>query len=162
MSKLLRYKYTLGALAVALTIPLIGGLYHYLIEGREVFRYLPQTPHDRRMALTISCIILAMGRLLDRNNRVLQQHEEEKRRLFRSAISASQHILNNFLNNMLYFQHKAKESKALDPETLKLYDQVIHDAAEQLRKLGELSDISENSIRATVYPKKGGQDTEAP
>ncbi|NTV14566.1 MAG: hypothetical protein HGA96_11665 [Desulfobulbaceae bacterium] len=148
-----KYKYTLSALLVALAIPLIGGTYHYFAEGASSFHYLPQTTHDRRMALTISTILLALGFITDRKTRLLLAHEEEKRRIFISAVGASQHILNNFLNNMLYFQLQAKESQALDEKTLKLYDEVIHDAAEQLKKLGEISEISEKSIRDAVFPR---------
>jgi signal transduction histidine kinase len=147
------YKYTLSGLIFSLTILLIGGCYHYFTDGTATFHYFPQSPHDRRMSLTISCILIALGFYADRNTRLRIAHEEEKRRIFVSAVAASQHILNNFLNNMLYFQQQARESQALDEKTLKLYDTVIHGAAEQLRKLGEISEISEKKIRETIYPK---------
>jgi len=150
---LIKYKYTFNALIVALTIPSIRGAYHYFTDGVAVFHYLPQTPHDRVMALTVSAILLALGFFADYHNRKLISHEKEKRQIFISAVGASQHILNNFLNNMLYFQQQATESRALDEQTLKLYDEVIHGAAEQLKKLGEISDISEQNIRDTIYPK---------
>ncbi len=148
-----KYKFTLAALGASLTIMLIGGTYHYFTDGTGSFPCLPRTPHDRQMLLTISSILLALGFGVDRHTRMLIVHEEEKRKIFNSTVAASQHVLNNFLNNMLYFQQQAKESQALDEKTLKLYDEVIHDAAEQLRKLGEISDISEKNIRETIYPK---------
>lgn len=147
------HKYFFSGLIFSLTILLIGGCYHYFSDGSAVFHYLPQTPHDRRMALVVSSILMVLGFYADRNTRLLLAHEEEKRRIFTTTVAASQHVLNNFLNNMLYFQQQAKESRALDEKTLKLYDAVIHDAAEQLRKLGEISEISEKNIRETIYPK---------
>jgi signal transduction histidine kinase len=146
-------KYTLSAFVVSLAILVIGRGAHLLAEGACSLYLLPQNPHDRTMFLVVSSILVVMGFCADRNARLFIAHEEEKRRIFLSTVAASQHVLNNFLNNMLYFQQQARESRALDDKTLKLYDTVIHDAAEQLKKLGEIQEISERKIRETVYPR---------
>lgn len=146
-------KFTMGGLGCALLITLSSRFAHLYHTGKFPLGLLPSDPHDRAMFLLISSILVVGGFLIDRHVRMYRAHEDEKRRIFTSAVEASQHILNNFLNNMLYFQQQAKESRALDEKTLKLYDTVIHDAAEQLRKLGELSEITEKNIRESVYPR---------
>lgn len=148
-----RYKYTFAGLVFSPILVLISASIRFYHSGGATFALQPATPHNRAMFLFVSSLMVAIGYFADRNTRLILAHEEEKRRIFTSAVDASQHILNNFLNNMLYFQQQAKASQALDEKTLKLYDEVIHDAAEQLRKLGEISEISEKSIRETVYPK---------
>ncbi len=147
------YKYTIFGLLFSLSILLIGRSAHFFSEETPPVQALPRSPHDRTMFLLVSSLLVTLGSLADRNNRLLVAHAEEKRRIFASTVAASQHVLNNFLNNMLFFQHQARESRALDEKTLVLLDKVIFDAAEQLKKLGEISEISEENIRDTVYPK---------
>lgn len=147
------YKYTLGGLIFSLLISLTSRAVQFYSTGSFPLHFLPPDSHDRSMFLLVSALLVFLGFLADRNTSLIIAHEEEKRRIFASAVGASQHILNNFLNNMLYFQQQARESQALDEKTLKLYDTVIHGAAEQLKKLGEIQEISEKNIRETVYPK---------
>jgi signal transduction histidine kinase len=147
------YRYTLGGLGCALLITLTSRFAHFYHTGVFPLRLLPPDPHDRAMFLLVSSILVAVGFIVDRHTRIIIAHEEEKRRVFTSAVAASQHILNNFLNNMLYFQQQAQASRALDEKTLELLNTVIHDAADQLKKLGEISEISEKNIRDTIYPK---------
>jgi signal transduction histidine kinase len=147
-----QYKYTLGGLIFSLIILLFGRAVHFFAEEAAPVHALPQSPHDRIMFLLVFFLLVLLGYFADRSTRNLIAHEEEKLRIFTSAVSASQHILNNFLNNMLYFQQQARESRALDEKTLELLVTVIHDAAGQLKKLGEISEISENKIRETIYP----------
>lgn len=147
------YKYTCGGLICSLLITLTSRFTHFYHYGKFPLRFLPPDPHDRAMFLLVSSLLVLLGYLADRNTRQLLAHEEEKRKIFASAVAASQHILNNFLNNMLFFQQQARASRALDEKTLELLDTVIHEAAGQLKKLGDISEISEKSIRDTVYPK---------
>jgi signal transduction histidine kinase len=148
-----QYKYTLGGLFFSLIILLFGRAAHFFAEGATPIHALPPDPHDRIMFLLVSSMLVLLGYCSDRSTRLLIAHKEEKLRIFSSAVGASQHILNNFLNNMLYFQQQARESRALDEKTLELLHTVINDAAGQLKKLGEISEISENKIRETIYPK---------
>ena len=148
-----KYKYTLGGLICSLVILLLGRAVHFFAGGPSSIHALPHSPHDRVMFLLVSSLLVLMGYFADRSTRVLIAHEEEKLRIFSSAVAASQHILNNFLNNMIYFQQQARESGALDEKSLALLETVIHDAAGQLKKLGEISEISEYKIRETIYPK---------
>lgn len=147
------YKYTFGGFLFALFITLTSRTSYFFHTGKFPLRLLPPDPHDRIMFLVVSAMLIFLGFCADRNTRLLIAHEKEKRKVFSSAVAASQHILNNFLNNILYFQMQARDSGALDEKTLELLDTVIHDAASQLKKLGEISEISEESIRETIYPK---------
>lgn len=79
--------------------------------------------------------------------------EKEKRELFVATIEAVQHILNNFLNNMLFFRMTAEESKDFDKETLELYDKVIYEAEAQIKILGSTEELTKKHIHHLIYPK---------
>lgn len=79
--------------------------------------------------------------------------EKEKRELFEATIEAVQHILNNFLNNMLFFKMTAEDSKDFDKETLELYDKVIYEAEAQIKVLGSTEELTKTHIRHLIYPK---------
>ena len=148
-----KYRFTFSGFVFAVSILAMDSLSHVLTGKDTSFHLIPHTLHARIMYFMISAMLVILGFCADKQALTNKAHAEDKRRIFTSAVDASQHILNNFLNNMLYFQMQARESQALDETTLNLLDQVIHDAAGQLQKLGEISDISEQNIRDTVYPK---------
>jgi len=148
-----KHLYTISGLLFGLTFWLGDSLVHRFVNTPPSFRFIPVSPHELSMRLAVLLILLYFGYRVDRKNLKLAALEEEKRRIFQSTVAASQHVLNNFLNNMLYFQLQARESRALDEKTLDLFDQVTHNAAGQLKELGEISVISEKNIRDTVYPK---------
>jgi hypothetical protein len=76
----------------------------------------------------------------------------EKCMIFHSTVTAMHHILNNFLNQMQLFKIEASENKAFDKEILELYDEVIHEASEQIQRLSEIKVPTEELIKEAVYP----------
>lgn len=84
---------------------------------------------------------------------VLLQKEQEKRAIFNATISSTQHILNNLLNQMYFFRLKAEESNAFDAYTLKLFNKTMREGEKLIKKLSEVDELTEDSIKASVYPK---------
>jgi hypothetical protein len=84
----------------------------------------------------------------------LEEREEEKRNIFRATMSAVHHILNNFLNKMLFLKYMRAENDQLSEEAQKQYDDVIWATNQQILKLGEITDISPEEIEKTVFPEK--------
>lgn len=78
--------------------------------------------------------------------------EREKREVFEATMAAVQHILNNFLNNMLLFKMAAEESKDFDQDTLKLYDEVIQEAENQIKILSSTQELTKKQIQQSIYP----------
>ncbi|NOQ34278.1 MAG: hypothetical protein GQ569_00090 [Methylococcaceae bacterium] len=85
-------------------------------------------------------------------NKVLEK-EQEKFEIFTATISAVQHILNNFLNKTLLFKLEAKKSADFNKEVLSLYGDVINDAAEQVKSLSSVSELTEKRIKESVQNK---------
>lgn len=85
--------------------------------------------------------------------KALLAREREKREIFNATMAAVQHILNNFLNNMLLFKMAAEDSKDFDKETLDLYDDVIHEAETQIKILGSTQELTAQQIHQSIYPK---------
>lgn len=88
--------------------------------------------------------------LLNRYSRELEAHDLEKSRIFGTTVSAAQHLLNNFLNNMLHFKMTAEESRALSPEVVREYEKVIDETSKKLSALGEITDATPEKIEAWV------------
>jgi hypothetical protein len=92
--------------------------------------------------------------LVKKDYRALEQREKEKFEIFRTTMSAVNHILNNFLHKMLFFKQIAVESKEFKEEVLEIYSNVITQTTEEIKKLGEIKNLSKEEIEKTVYPEK--------
>lgn len=81
--------------------------------------------------------------------RMMQQKEKED--LFYSVMKAVHHILNNFLNKMLFFKLAAEENKNFKEDVLSEYERVIRETSVQIQRLGDIDNISEEEIEKTVF-----------
>jgi hypothetical protein len=87
-----------------------------------------------------------------RKMRDLKQAEEEKSRVFYATISATQHILNNLLNNMQLFMDELEDSHAVNDEIIKLLEKSLNEGKELVSKLSSVEDLTEESIKSSVRP----------
>ncbi len=92
--------------------------------------------------------------LIRKDYRALLQREKEKSEIFFTTMSAVHHILNNFLNKMLFFREVADDSSGFAKEVLNQYDQVIMETAGQVKKLGDIDKITKEEIEKTAFPNK--------
>ena len=89
--------------------------------------------------------------LIRRETRAVEKKEREKQELFAATVSAMNHILNNFLNQMMIFRTQAEDSADFDEEIIDLYDQVIEEANGKIRDLTELKTPSPEKISDTLF-----------
>ena len=84
----------------------------------------------------------------------IEARELEKEAVFISTMRAVQHILNNFLNKMLFFKLVAAEKQSLPPEIVEHYDNVIDETTKQIKKLSDIKEISPKEIERVAYDKE--------
>ncbi|KAF0149937.1 MAG: hypothetical protein FD143_2661 [Ignavibacteria bacterium] len=86
-------------------------------------------------------------------NKIVER-EIEKEAVFISTMRAVQHILNNFLNKMLFFKLVAEEKQALHEEIVAHYDSVINETSKQIKRLSSIKVISPEEIEKAAYDKE--------
>jgi hypothetical protein len=67
--------------------------------------------------------------------------QEEKVAVFHRTMRSVQHIMNNFLNQMLHFKMRAEDTGMLNDEMLREFEGVIYDASNRITQLSELQDM---------------------
>jgi hypothetical protein len=82
-----------------------------------------------------------------------QQDEasREKTEIFHSTIRGAHHVLINYLNQMQLVTLEAERVEGFDKDILKLSKTLSEEAASELRRIGEIRDISTQSINSEVY-----------
>ena len=78
---------------------------------------------------------------------------EEERAIFMATTSSTQHILNNLLNQMKYFKAETDAAKFFDDKTNSLYEGSMTEDLELVEKLSAVNVLTEENIKASVYPK---------
>ena len=84
----------------------------------------------------------------------IQEREEEKQKVFYTTMRAVHHILNNFLQKMMFFKVDESENDLLSEEAQVQYDEMIMATSQQIKKLGEITNINSEEIEKMVYPEK--------
>ncbi|MBD5780333.1 hypothetical protein IEN85_12600 [Pelagicoccus sp. NFK12] len=80
----------------------------------------------------------------------MKASEDTKRELFRSTVSASDHILLNYLNQMQMVRMEAEECEGFSREVLELSDQISKETVEELKSLENLNTGSAEDIDAFI------------
>jgi DNA-binding response OmpR family regulator len=77
----------------------------------------------------------------------------EKHEIYRAMAQSTQHILNNFLNQMMLFELTANKIDEFPSDVKVLIKGVINDTARKVEELSNIQEISADNIRKTVFPK---------
>lgn len=99
--------------------------------------------------------------LIRRHVYATEQAEQMKYIVFKDTMAAVNHILNNFMNNMIYFKMQAESSGALSEQVLQEYDAVIYSTSQKIRELSELKELDSGTINMTAEvetPPASGTD----
>ena len=80
--------------------------------------------------------------------------EQEKKDVYNTTLQGVYHIVFNYMNNMQFILRQAERHGSSDAETIALAKASSKDAAEALRKLQDISEISATKIDAVLYPAK--------
>ncbi len=82
-----------------------------------------------------------------------QAREREKQKLFKATVRATQHILNNLINQMQLFKMEADRTQAFDERIKKLFMESLQEGQDLVSRLGRVSEITEDAISKSVAPK---------
>ena len=84
------------------------------------------------------------------NEQILLQKEQEKRDIFNATISSTYHIVNNLLNQMMFFKLQVEELNALDTDMAELYEQMMTEGKKLVEQLAAVEELTEESIKASI------------
>jgi len=147
------YSVTLLGLGISLVV-LIMGVAFDVDFFEQLVNLLNNLEEYEIDELIIPFFIFFMFAFVDgfKRNR-LNKVNREKLKIYTAMMSSTQHILNNFLNQMQLFKLTAEDTPNFDSEVLGLYDEIIDEAKMQITALGNVNHINENSIHEAVAPK---------
>ena len=147
------YKYTF--VAVVMSCVLYVNLLYWNVDLFEyLLHYLHKLEHYELDELILPIFIIAIALSLDfhvRRNVVRIQSEKEK--MYRTVLSASNHILNNFITRMQLFKCEAHRVDGFNRKMLAHYDDVVDEASLKIRELAAIKRVSEENIEDLVYPR---------
>ncbi len=145
--------FTAKATLVSVIYWMVDSLIHKLAFAEEAFEFIPSDVNELGMRLIIVALLIAFGGYADYHTKALLKKEREKQSVVKVTVRATQHIVNNLLNQMQYFKFKAEELQAFEEQTLELYEQSIAEAEALTRSLGSIDDLTEENIKQTVFSK---------
>jgi len=148
-----RRNYILLGIIIGLLFWIGESFIHWYAGGGKIFELFPSDTNELWMRLLIFSLLAGFGIYADYHTRSMIARESETRKIFKATASASQHILNNFLNEILYFRDEAQRSGGFDEETLKLLDKAVSNASGKIDSLRNVRDISVENIKVSVRPE---------
>lgn len=148
-----QHRYKIVGILIACMFWLVDSSIHKFLYGEETFEWLPSSGNELWMRVAIFVLVILLGGYTDYHTAMLLKKEDEKYKVYASTITVSHHILHNFLNKMQLFRLEAERSSDFDKSRLALYDQVIAETSEHIERLEAVSELSEESIKATLFPK---------
>ena len=147
-----KHNYLLKALGISVAYWLLDSGIHWLATSEE-FELLPHEHNELWMRLMIISLLLAFGAYADYKTNQLIAKEKEKHRVFKATVYSTQHILNNLLNQLQLIKITLEESNTLTDEVSQTINHILESGTEQVNKLSQVEDISEESIKKSVYPE---------
>ena len=78
---------------------------------------------------------------------------EKQKEIYKAMLSATHHILNNFLNHMQLFRLIAEDTPGFKAKAWSLYEKSHKYASKQIEALSKITNISEASINDSIKPK---------
>lgn len=153
-----KFTFTSIASGFSAVLWLMDSLVHKHIYAQDTFEFIPSDGNELWMRITIVVLVVALGMHADRREQLAREHEQDKRKVFNATVAATQHILNNFLNQMLLFKMKIDMSDCFDKETYRQYEQVLDEVTQLVEKLSSVEVLTEENITSSVYPATGAGD----
>ena len=141
------------SIILAIFLWLMDSVAHHLLFNETEYEFIPHDLNELWMRIIIVALIICFGIYTDYHSKKILLAEQEKRKIFVATVSASQHILNNLLNHMQYFKIKMDESDSFGEETTRLFNESLTDAKDLVLKLSAVEELTEDTIKDSVYPK---------
>lgn len=130
-------------------------LIHLYLYGESAFEIIPSDLNELWMRTVIVLLIFAFGIFADlySKRKIIVEKQVEAIAIYGSMLGATQHILNNLLQQMQIVRLEAVKSEDFDQEIVKKYDTSIENAVELIKKLSSVENITREDIKKSVYPK---------
>lgn len=147
-------KYSATAFLIAFSFWFFDASIHYFLYDEPQFEVIPDDFNELWMRVVIVLLVILFGLYADTSTRKLlvKERQLEAARIYDSMIYASQHILNNLLNQMQLFKIEALNSNDFDREIIALYDNAIDEANSLIQRLSHVKTITGENIWASVDP----------
>lgn len=158
-SRIIHFKNTaaggvIGIGIVAYAFVLKGDVFDYLVE---LLAYLEHYEIDE---IIMAAGAILFGLLLDLvlMKRQKERHielQEQRVKVLKATMRTVQDIVNNFLNNLIFFRMEAETKGALSESSLRTMDSLIHETSAKLNALGELEEVPEklNGLSGIDYSR---------
>lgn len=147
------YKFSLIGAIVAALFFLISILFD-IDFFEKLIHMLDELEHleiDELIIPIIIFLVFFVADMVHRNKSNKLDHERLK--IYRAMVSSTHHVLNNLLNQMLIVKIKAEDTPGFDPKTLRIYDDIVREAEEQIHSLSNVEHVTEEKIKESVRPK---------
>lgn len=82
----------------------------------------------------------------------VQRVEIEKKKVYQAMLRSSNHVLNNFINQMQLFRFYAEETEGFPKDALRLYDETIEEASAKIKAMSNVTKVDEETISSSVHP----------
>ena len=147
------FKWTIFGVASACAVYLITMVFDLELYENMVTA-LEDLEHYEIDELILPFAVLVIFGIFDMHSRnKAQKLDSEKAKIYKAMLSSTQHILNNFLNQMQLFKLTAQKTPDFDPRILSMYDEIIEGASAQIQALGNITQIDAKVIHESVAPK---------
>jgi hypothetical protein len=124
---------------------------HWLVNEKKVFEIIPSDDNEIWMRSLIFILLVCFGLYANFHTKKIIDKEEETHRVFKATAGASQHILNNFLNEILFFKDEAERVGGFDKKTLKLLEEAVNKATSQLDAMRNVKNLSVKDIKVSIH-----------
>lgn len=141
------------AIIFALSFWLLDSLVHYFIYGELEFEIIPTDLNELWMRFIIVVLLITFGMFVDYHTNKIFLKSIEKYDVYKTMLNATHHILNNFLQKMMFFRDAANESADINKKIIETYDEVINDTLLQIKELEDIKNPSKETIENKFLPK---------
>jgi len=148
----MKHNYFVISIVLAVIFWFLDSSIHWLLSD-HAFELIPDEANELWMRVLIVTLLVSFGFYASDQTKRLLAKEEEKRRIFKATVYSTQHILNNLLNQLILFKMEMDESDDFSEETKDLFTEILNTSAFQVQKLSAVENITEDEIKASVYPK---------
>jgi len=141
--------FVVAASICVIYIPLDAKMHFHALD--KVLNALSLFEDLQAHEIILMMLFLICAFAFDQYRRVLhlrQQRDNGRTRvcLVRATLATVQDVVNNALNGFVFIHHEAETTKTLSPQTLQVFEGLIANTSQELKKIHEIEDVSERSL----------------
>ena len=142
-----KYQFTAITISIAILFWFSDSLIHYFGYGEQAFEVYPSDLNELWMRCVIVVLMVAFGVFVDYRTGL------DNVAVYQAMLSATNHILRNYLQKMIVFREEAENSKDFNKDVLKLYDKMIDETLARIRNLENIQEPNKTNIEERYRPK---------